>query len=206
VIAYGDQAIATPPAAAEEERDMPLDAAHVHLMLNHLPVIGAPLLLLLLTIGLLRGSRELVTVSLVLVVGLAVATGLVYLTGEPAEELVKHTPWFHNTLAERHEEHATVSLAAVLVTGLLASAALALRHRPRAGVWLPRATWGGLALSTVLLGWTGWSGGQIRHEEVRAAAVIRQSDPGDGGLRMSLANSMRGQCSRPVDLAAARRS
>jgi hypothetical protein len=38
---------------------MPLDAAHVHLMLNHL-----------------------------LVVGLAVATGLVYLSGEPAEELV----------------------------------------------------------------------------------------------------------------------
>jgi hypothetical protein len=180
VIAYGDQAIATPPAAAEEERDMPLDAAHVHLMLNHLPVIGAPLILLLLTIGLLRGSRELVTVSLVLVVGLAVATGLVYLTGEPAEELVKHTPWFHDTLAERHEEHATVSLAAVLVTGLL-------------------------ALSTVLLGWTGWSGGQIRHEEVRAAAVVRQSDPGTGGLRMSLANSLREQCSRPVDLAAARR-
>jgi hypothetical protein len=162
---------------------MPLDAAHVHLMLNHLPVIGAPLLLLLLTIGLLRGSRELVTVSLVLVVGLAVATGLVYLTGEPAEELVKHTPWFHDTLAERHEEHATVSLAAVLVTGLIAGAALALRHRPRAGVWLPRATWGGLALSTVLLGWTGWSGGQIRHEEVRAAAVARQSDPGEGAAR-----------------------
>jgi hypothetical protein len=159
VIAYGDQAIATPSAAAEKEREMPLDAAHVHLMLNHLPVIGAPLLLLLLTIGLLRGSRELVTVSLVLVVGLAVATGLVYLTGEPAEELVKHTPWFHDTLAERHEEHARVSLAAVLVTGLLA---------------------GGLALSTVLLGWTGWSGGQIRHEEVRAAAVVRQSDPGEG--------------------------
>ena len=41
---------------------MLIDAAHVHLMLNHLPVIGAPLLLLLLTIGLLRGSRELVTV------------------------------------------------------------------------------------------------------------------------------------------------
>ena len=46
-----------------QESDMQIDAAHVHLMLNHLPVIGAPLLLLLLTIGLLRGSRELVTVS-----------------------------------------------------------------------------------------------------------------------------------------------
>ena len=149
---------------------MPFDAAHVHLMLNHLPVIGAPLLLLLLTIGLLRGSRELVTVSLVLVVGLAVATGLVYLTGEPAEELVEHAPWFRDALAEPHEEQATVSLVAMLVTGALAGVAIALRRRPRAGLRLARTVWGGLALSTVLLGWTGWSGGQIRHEEVRSAA------------------------------------
>jgi hypothetical protein len=152
---------------------MPVDVAHVHLMLNHLPVVGAPLLLLLLTIGLLRGSRELVTISLVLVVGLAVATGLVYLTGEPAEELVEHASWFKESLAESHEEQATVSLVAVLVTGALAGAALALRRRPTGGVWLPRVTWGALALSTILLGWTAWSGGQIRHEEVRATAIVR---------------------------------
>ena len=83
---------------------MPLDLAHVHLMLNHLPVVGAPLLLLLLTIGLLRGSRELIAVSMGLVVGLAAVTGLVYLTGEPAEHLVEHAPWFRDTLAETHEE------------------------------------------------------------------------------------------------------
>jgi hypothetical protein len=106
------------------------------------------LLLLLLTIGLLRGSRELVTVSLVLVAGLA-------------------------------EEHATVSLVAVLVTGALAGAALALRRQPGAGVWLSRVAWGALALSTVLLGWTGWSGGRIRHEEVRAAAGVRHFAPGE---------------------------
>lgn len=157
---------------------MPIDAAHVHLMMNHLPVIGAPLLLLLLTIGLLRGSRELITVSLVLVVGLAVATGLVYLTGEPAEELVEHASWFKESLAESHEEQATVSLVAVLVTGALAGAALAFRRRPGTGVWLPRVTWGALALSTALLAWTGWSGGRIRHEEVRGAAVLQQVAPG----------------------------
>jgi hypothetical protein len=160
---------------------MPLDAAHVHLMLNHAPVIGAPLLLLLLTIGLVRGSRELVTVSLVLVVGLAVVTSLVYVTGEPTEELVERAPWFRDALAETHEEHATVSLVAVLVTGAVAGAALAFRRRPGAGAWLPRATWAGLALSTALLGWTAWSGGQIRHEEVRAATVLRPSVPTGGG-------------------------
>jgi hypothetical protein len=137
------------------------------------------LLLLLLTIGLLRGSRELVTITLVLVVGLALTTGLVYLTGESAEELVERAPWFKDALAESHEEHATVSLVAVLVTGALAGAALAFRRRPGAGVWLPRVAWGALALSTVLLGWTAWSGGRIRHEEVRGAAVLQQVAPGE---------------------------
>jgi hypothetical protein len=152
---------------------MPLDLAHVHLMLNHLPVVGAPLLLLLLTIGFLRGSREVILVSLALVVGLAVVTGLVYLTGEPAEHLVEHAPWFRDALAETHEEHATMSLLAVVATGALAGLALILRERPTAGMWLPRVAWAGLALSTLLLGWTAWSGGQIRHEEVRSATVLR---------------------------------
>jgi len=150
---------------------MPIDAAHVHLMLNHVPVIGAPLLLLLLGIGLLRGSRELVTVSLVLVVGLVLATGLVYLTGEPAEELVEHAPWFRDSLVETHEEQAMVGLVAMLVTGALAGVAIALRNRLGSGTWLPRVVWGGLALSTALLGWVGWSGGQIRHDELRAPGV-----------------------------------
>lgn len=156
---------------------MPLDTAHIHLMLNHLPVVGAPLLLLLLTIGLLRGSRELVLVSLTLVVGLALATGVVYLTGEPAEHLVAHAPWFRESLVEPHEEHAALSLMAVVATGLLAGAALALRGRPLAVLWLSRVTWVALGLSTVLLGWTAWSGGQIRHEEVRPATALRPLIP-----------------------------
>jgi hypothetical protein len=156
---------------------MPLDVAHVHLMLNHLPVIGAPLLLLLLTIGFLRESRELTMISLSLVVALALVTGLVYLTGEPAEHLVERAPWFRDTLAEAHEEQATVSLTAMMITGALAGAALVFRGRGRSGVWLPRVTWTALVVSSVLLGWTAWSGGQIRHEEVRSATVSRPSAP-----------------------------
>ena len=93
---------------------------------------------------------------------------------------MERASWFPDALAESHEEQATVSLVAVLVTGALAGAALAFRRRPGAGVWLPRVTWGGLALSTVLLGWTAWSGGQIRHEEVRATAIVREPPPGEG--------------------------
>lgn len=158
---------------------MSLDAAHIHLMLNHVPVVGAPLLLLLLSIGLWRGSRELVGVTLALTALLAVVTGAVYLTGEPAEELVEHAPWFRESLVDTHEDHAAVALTAVLVTGVLAGVAFALRGRPRAGARLARVTWAGLFLSTLLLGWTAWSGGQIRHEEVRTGAIAPALPPPD---------------------------
>ena len=155
---------------------MGIDAAHLHLMLNHLPVIGAPILLLLLTIGLVRGPRELVTVTLALVMGLAAASAVVYLTGEPAEELIEHTPGFPEALTERHEESATVALVATLVTGAVSAAALVFRRRDWGGRWLPRIVWGTLAASTLLLGWTAWSGGQVRHDEVRPAAAARSSE------------------------------
>ena len=145
---------------------MPIDAAHLHLALTHLPVIGAPLLLLVLTIGLLRGWNEVVTVALALTVGLAAVTGVVYLTGEPAEELVERAAWFSEPLTEVHEERAAVALAATVVTGIVALAALLLRSKGR---WLGRLTWAGLLVSTVLLGWTAWTGGLIRHDEIRSA-------------------------------------
>ena len=146
---------------------MPIDAAHLHLALTHLPVIGAPLLLLVLTIGLLRGWNEVVTVALALAVGLAAVTGVVYLTGDPAEELVERAAWFSESITELHEERAAVALVGTVVTGLLAAAALLLRSKRQL---LARLTWAGLLVSTLLLAWTAWSGGQIRHDEIRSAA------------------------------------
>ena len=147
---------------------MPIDAAHLHLILTHLPVIGGPFLLLLLTIGLARRSGEVVTIALVLTVALAAATGGVYLTGEPAEEALERAAWFQERLAESHEDRAAVALAVTLATGALAVAALVFRRRGR---WLPRLVWSGLLLSTLALGWTAWTGGQIRHDEIRSPAT-----------------------------------
>jgi hypothetical protein len=147
---------------------MPIDAAHLHLALTHLPVIGAPLLLLVLTIGMVRGWQEVVTVALALTVGLAAATAVVYLTGDPAEELIERAAWFSEPITELHEERAAVALVATLVTGMLAAGALLTRTRRQ---WLARLVWTGLLVSTLLLGWTAWSGGQIRHDEIRTAAA-----------------------------------
>jgi len=63
-----------------------------------------------------------------------------------------------------------VALAATAVTGVLAAAALLRRSK---GQWLTRLTWAGLLISTLLLGWTAWTGGQIRHDEIRSATAAQ---------------------------------
>ena len=66
---------------------MDLSPAHLHLVLNHIPVLGTMLFApLVLVWGLLRRSRDVTQIGLLLAVLLAATTIPIYLTGEPAEE------------------------------------------------------------------------------------------------------------------------
>ena len=65
-----------------------MNAAHWHLVLNHIPLIGIGFVALLMVIAFLRKSSELVSVSMVLAVIVALFAIPAYLTGEPAEEVV----------------------------------------------------------------------------------------------------------------------
>jgi hypothetical protein len=109
---------------------MNLSPAHLHLVLNHIPVLGtllfAPLVLLW---GLARGSRDVTQVGILLAVILAVTAVPIYLTGEPAEEQLEGQSWFDETRVEAHEERAEAGLIVVLLTGAAALVALWLGRR-----------------------------------------------------------------------------
>ena len=152
---------------------MDLSPAHLHLILNHIPVLGtmlfAPLVLLW---GLARGSREVTQVGFLLAVLLAIAAVPIYLTGEPAEEQIERQPWFHEQLVEAHEERAEAGLVAVLLTGVVAAVALWLGRRGQA---YRAATSGlvllGLIISAGLFALAALEGGQIRHDEIRPGSA-----------------------------------
>lgn len=142
--------------------------AHIHLALTHVPVIGLLIVLLLLVVARLRRSAELMRVSYGLLVLLAVATVIVYLTGEPAEELVENLPGFSETLVEQHEEAALIATIGMGVLGLVALVGLIRFRAP----WIAPAWYGsGVLLLALLMGglmaWTANLGGQIRHSEIR---------------------------------------
>lgn len=156
-----------------------MDAAHVHLLLNHVPVIGLVFCVLLLAYALARRSDDVTRAAFWAfgVVGLAAV--VVYLTGEPAEELVAELPGFSEAAAERHEQAAlwatwaAVALGAVALGGLYAYRDLNVPRR--FGVLMLGLSLAGLAP----MAWAANLGGQVRHEEIRGTTASGPSGTGD---------------------------
>jgi uncharacterized membrane protein len=153
---------------------------HLHLLLNHVPVIGTVLGLLLLLVAFARKSDELKKVTLGLFVLIALVTIPVYLTGEPAEEMVENIPGISKATIDRHEDAALFSLIAVEVAGIIALAGLLLfRTKKGLGNLLAIVT---LAFSVVtggLMAWTANLGGQVRHTEISSGVAAESQSETD---------------------------
>ena len=157
---------------------MTVTQAHLHLLLNHLPIIGLPFVALLLAAGILRRSRELQIAALTGVVLVALATVPVYLTGEPAEKQIEHVPGVSEKTIEHHEDAAGWALAMTGLAGVIALISLVTLARSReAGMPRALAVMALLACAVAMasLARTGNLGGHIRHPEIDASAGIGQS-------------------------------
>jgi uncharacterized membrane protein len=145
-----------------------INAAHLHLMVNHFPVIGILFGMMLFLYGLARGSEEIKKVSLGVFVLLAVITVAVYFTGEAAQKAVKDLPGVTEAFIGRHEEVAGLSLVLMETLGIASLAGLYFfRHSATIPKWFVALV---LVLSfstAAVVGFTANLGGQIRHTEIR---------------------------------------
>jgi hypothetical protein len=153
-----------------------MSTVHLHLLLNHVPVIGTIIGLCLLAWAVFRADPGIARATLGLFTILAVVALATFLTGEPAEEAVEGLAGVTEGSIERHEEAA---LLATIALGVLGAASLG------ALVWFRRRTLPRrvmvlvLALAVVPAGamaWTASLGGQIRHSELRARTPSAQPD------------------------------
>ena len=157
-----------------------MNPAHLHIILNHIPVIGIPFAFGLLTYGLLRKSDEVKKASLLAFVVIALLTIPAFLAGKAAEDVVEHLPGVSEQLIENHEGAALIGLIATLILGAVSLVGLLLMRRI-SGVarWLPIVL---LVLSVGVGGWLGRTanlGGKIRHTEIRGDAVAAEEDEAD---------------------------
>jgi hypothetical protein len=142
--------------------------AHVHIAVNHVPVVGAVFGFLLLAYATWRKSPEVQRVSMGVLVLVGCSALVTFLTGDPAgEALGGIAPRVSAELLERHCDLAALALASSLATGVCGLVALAVSRRSKA---VPRGLLAAAFILSVvtlaLMAWTANRGGMIRHPEV----------------------------------------
>ena len=157
-----------------------MSAAHFHLMLNHSPLLGLVFGAVLLAYGLWRGAEDVQKASLGLLAVAGLSAIAVYLTGEPAEEIVEGLAGVSHDAIEAHEEWGWYALIAGIATGVLAFGTLLLGWmRERLGRGAVVLTLVLALLSSGLIGYTANLGGKISHPELRASTTDVSSTPVD---------------------------
>lgn len=145
-----------------------MNMTHLHLMLNHFPVIGLIFGILFLVFAFARKRDELKKLSLWIFVIVALIALPAFITGEPAEKTAKHLPGVAGWVIERHEHMAAVSFAAVEVIGFIAlSGLIAFRRSNPVRSWFIMVMFVFSVIGSGLMGVTANLGGQIRHTEIR---------------------------------------
>ena len=89
-----------------------MNNAHIHLLLNHIPVLGTLLVLALLAFAAARRSPGRTRDALGVLAVLGVVSVVVYLTGGAAEDSVENLPGISERMIESHEESSSKSVVA----------------------------------------------------------------------------------------------
>lgn len=146
-----------------------MNPAHVHLLLNHIPVIGIPLATFLLFYGIVRRNEEIKKTANIAFVLLAVMAVPSYLSGEPAEDVIENFADVSEIYIGQHENAASLAMVGTGILGGLAVIGLFVFRAPKN---LPRLGLGMVLfialMTTVLMARTAYLGGQIRHTELRS--------------------------------------
>ncbi len=147
-----------------------MDWTHLHLALNHVPVLGTPFLLGLFLWSWMRGQTVTLRLCLWLFVVLAAASIAIKFTGDFSAEALEKTPSFDKALIRWHEQSADQATTGVFFMGIAAAVALFLSRGGRA---MPKWSLGLLAVLALatffLMVRCANFGGHIRHPEIRTA-------------------------------------
>ncbi len=140
--------------------------AHIHLLINHIPILGTLFGLLILLWITWKPREELRKLGLLVLFLSGLAAIPVYLTGEPAEDMLEGLAGVSEDRIEQHEEAATVTLGFMIFTGVLAAVGLLNKNERN----INNVTKIVLVIAIITIGlsaWTGNLGGEIRHSEIR---------------------------------------
>ena len=145
-----------------------MNDAHLHMIVNHFPIIGTIFGLGILISGMILRNNSVKNTAYVLFIVAAVFAAFSMGTGEGAEELVEDMPTVGKQIIHEHEEMAEKLAIVLYVLGAISMGGLFLNYIKHAKAKLISYTAILIAVVGVFLAKeTGTSGGEIRHTEIR---------------------------------------
>lgn len=150
-----------------------MNLSHLHLLINHLPIIGSMLGGLVLAFAIWEKSNRTKVAAYGVLIISSIGAVIAYLTGEAAEELVENIPGVLKNTIEQHEDAAMVSLIVLIVLGISSVVGIYLTYKN--SKYIKRVANVTLFLSILSFGFVaraGYIGGQIRHTELTTVGPI----------------------------------
>lgn len=169
-----------------------MNPAHLHLLVNHLPIIGFLLALPILGLAWMRArNSDLALAAAVLLLLSGGGTAAAYLTGEEAEEQIENQAGVAESYISAHEDAAKGAIpagilatlaGACLVFGAVRGGGAPIGVVPLAGATLAAA------VATGTMAYIGSTGGKIMHPEARQGSAISVPATPEGGTSYEAAD------------------
>ena len=153
-----------------------MNDAHLHLVVNHFPIIFPIAAVIIMATGLIAKSEPVKRTSFLIFIIGSLATIFAMSTGEGAEEVVEHISGVSESYIETHEEAAELfAILSYILGGLSLFGLWASFKLKSLSKIISLAT---LAFALVVLFFakqTGTTGGEIRHTEIRDNEISSKS-------------------------------
>jgi uncharacterized membrane protein len=144
---------------------------YLHMIINHFPIVGTIIGCMLVIAGIVFKNTGVKISGLGTIVFAALMSVIAYLTGDSAENAVQNLPEIAESLINRHEDIATISMYLMIPAGLLASLTIySIWKKEKSIAFLLVITLVFSLISSAAMVFTGHTGGQIRHTEFRSGA------------------------------------
>jgi uncharacterized membrane protein len=159
-----------------------MNDAHLHLVVNHFPIIGTILGLGTLVAGIALKNNSVKNTAYCLFVVSAIFAALSMATGEGAEEMVEDMPNIGHQIIHEHEELAEKLALVLYLLGAVSIGGIFLNIKKHAKATLVSYIVLAIGIGAVYLGTqVGNSGGNIRHTEIREDSATSSSDDDNVG-------------------------
>lgn len=141
-----------------------MDQTHLHLITNHIAIIGTLFAGIVLLIGLISNTVQTRIAAFILMLLSSIGGYITFKTGHEAEETVEHIKGISEYVIEQHEEFAEKALWLIIL--LFIASIVGLYAGKKSLSTEKKISWVILLISIIsfaVFAWTGYLGGQIMH-------------------------------------------